>query len=61
MLTDEWQAAAVSAGSGWTNETFLPTKKWACVEFEFKGPSNEMRFYLDGNEVISSGFRSALF
>ncbi|WP_437675399.1 hypothetical protein [Sorangium sp. So ce131] len=29
----------------------VPTGKWTCVEFSFDGPKNEMRLWLDGQEV----------
>jgi hypothetical protein len=32
------------------NSTF-PTGRWVCVSFEFDGPSNAMRFSLDGADV----------
>lgn len=36
----------------WDNsQTVMPTKKWACMEWRFDGPNNEMRFWLDGAEV----------
>jgi hypothetical protein len=29
----------------------LPTATWACVEWQFDGPNNTMRFWLDGAAV----------
>ncbi|WP_437832472.1 hypothetical protein [Sorangium sp. So ce1153] len=31
--------------------TVVPVNEWACVEFSFDGPKNEMRFWLNGTEL----------
>jgi hypothetical protein len=31
----------------------LPTGRWACVEWQFDGPNNTMRFWLDGTAIDS--------
>ncbi|WP_438040468.1 hypothetical protein [Sorangium sp. So ce128] len=31
--------------------TVVPTGAWTCVEFSFDGPKNEMRFWLNGEEL----------
>ncbi len=36
----------------WNNSNaVMPTGKWTCMEWKFDGPANEMRFWLDGQEV----------
>jgi hypothetical protein len=35
------------------DNVILPTVRWACVEWQFDGPSNTMRFWLDGVAVDS--------
>jgi hypothetical protein len=41
LSTDCWQHS----------QTKMPTGKWACMEWRFDGPNNEMRFWLDGQEI----------
>lgn len=33
------------------NGTVLPTGKWVCIEWEFNGPMNQMRFWMDGTAI----------
>lgn len=33
------------------NEKVVPVGAWTCVEFRFDGPKNEMRFWLNGEEL----------
>lgn len=33
------------------NEKVVPVGEWTCVEFRFDGPKNEMRFWLNGEEL----------
>lgn len=35
------------------DKVVLPTAQWACVEWQFDGPANTMRFWLDGAAVDS--------
>ena len=42
--TDCWQHA---------NQTVLPTGKWTCLEWQFDGPQNQLRFWLDAQPVES--------
>jgi hypothetical protein len=42
--TDCWQHA---------NQTVLPVGKWTCVEWQFDGPKNQLRFWLDAQPVES--------
>jgi hypothetical protein len=35
------------------DKVVLPTAKWACVEWQFDGPNDTMRFWLDGAAVDS--------
>jgi hypothetical protein len=36
----------------WNNsEDVMPTGRWTCMEWRFDGPGNEMRFWLDGQEL----------
>jgi len=41
LVTDCWQ----------TKPQNFPTGAWTCVAFQFAGPNNEMRFWLNGAEV----------
>jgi hypothetical protein len=42
--TDCWQHA---------NQTVLPAGKWTCIEWQFDGPKNQLRFWLDEQPVES--------
>ncbi len=47
-----WQHAGVPYVNGtYTDTTAMPTDKWACLEWEFKGDNNEMHMWLDGQLV----------
>ena len=35
------------------NKVVVPVAKWSCVEWQFDGPNNTMRFWLDGAAVDS--------
>jgi hypothetical protein len=51
---DSYQSPPVGPGSDcWLhgNQTVVPVGAWTCAEWEFDGPNNSMRFWLDGTEV----------
>src|SRR5882672_2071408 len=33
------------------SKTTIPLNKWACVEWQFDGPTNTLRFWLDGQAI----------
>lgn len=35
------------------SQVVVPVAKWSCVEWQFDGPNNTMRFWLDGTAVTS--------
>ena len=46
------QHAGVAMGDGtWADTTPVPTGRWACMEWQFKGDTNEMHFWVDGVDV----------
>lgn len=44
-------AGAPMADGSWIDTTAVPTGRWTCMEWEFKGDTNEMHFWLDGVDV----------
>jgi len=38
--------------------TAMPTNRWACMEWLFKGDTNELHFWLDGSEVAGAAVPS---
>ena len=50
-ILDLWQHAGVSSNGNYIDTTAMPTDRWACLEWEFKGNNNEMHMWLDGNLV----------
>lgn len=48
---DEWQHGAVMVNGTWTEEVKYPSDRWTCVEWQFKGDTNEMHFWFDEVEM----------
>ena len=41
-VIDDWQHAGTQVNGTWQNATMVPTGRWACIEWQFKGDTNEM-------------------
>jgi hypothetical protein len=50
-VLDLWQHAGLNTNNAYTDITAVPTNRWACLEWQFKGNTNEMHMWLDGNAV----------
>ena len=48
---DEYQHAAVWKDGAWTDAAQVPTDRWVCMEWLYKGDSNEMDLWQDGVEI----------
>ena len=48
---DQVQHAGAPVNGGWEDATAMPTQRWVCMEWQYKGDTNEMHFWLDGVEV----------
>jgi hypothetical protein len=40
--------------------TVMPTDRWVCVEWQFKGDTSDMHLWLDGNEVPDLAIKNAV-
>lgn len=52
-VIDDWQHAGTEVNGAWQNTTPVPTGRWACIEWQFKGDTNEMHLWVDGQAVAS--------
>lgn len=52
-IIDDWQHAGTDVGGVWQNATNLPSRKWTCLEWYFKGDTSEMHLWMDGQVVAS--------
>jgi hypothetical protein len=51
---DSYQSPPIGPGSDcWlhSNQKLVPVGAWSCAEWEFDGPNNTMRFWLNGTEL----------
>ena len=48
---DAYQHAGAQVGGVWQDETAVPVNRWVCMEWEYKGNTNEMHFWQDGQLV----------
>ena len=52
-VIDDWQHAGTDINGVWVNATPVPTARWACLEWQFKGDTNEMHLWVDGQAIPS--------
>lgn len=50
-IIDEAKHAATQEGGVWKNATYMPSRRWACLEWQFDGAGNNLHVWLDGTAI----------